>query len=490
MIPMSRSARTVYDIVNAQPSGAEKTITITNYSFPTVFYVPIGSKVIWRNDHEGIVHRIHSLDTVTGFQSNYLEPNSAFSFTFPYAGTYRYECSLHQKLHKMIGAIVVVPRPTVLAYAPHVRLQTSAPGSVTTINGQQGIPGENGGDLLLNAGAAGAAGDRAGVVRVGGDLEVEGLVGSMQLAPNKDEDLPSCTQSTGGTVQYQSSGSVVVCMRAGNSTAAAAVWMWRVMTSREYCPVGSSANVDSTKAGCTKCGPQHYADRMGMEACIPCPTGYMSLPNRTGCTNDFGLTDAQIATLLSCQAPTLTPCYQLSVDGGTASTFHSLCDSKGTTLTIITNTNGYTVGGYTKGTWSGNTIRYDSTAFLFTDSGSPGPLTKYRVSNPSYATYTYSAYGPRFGYTTDLYVNAGMDTGGSRDTPSYYTPITPPPTHSPSGFPTTNGPTGYPTAGYGTAFPTAYPTTAYPTAAPTMGNLGGSTTWSIVDMRVLVVSNC
>jgi hypothetical protein len=243
--------------------------------------------------HEGIVHRIHSLDTVTSFQSAYLEPTSTFSVTFTYAGTYRYECSLHNNLHKMTGTIVVLPRMATLPHVPRIWLQTSAPGSTTTITGQQGTLGENGGDLVLEAGEAGAAGARAGVVRVGGDLEVRGSIkGALQLTPNDDAELPNCRESIGGATHYQSSGSMVMCMRVtlydilGQEEAVGSGprWMWRVMESREYCPVGSSTSLtwatanspatggswsgsSTSSSGCTKCGVVEYANRMGMRAC-------------------------------------------------------------------------------------------------------------------------------------------------------------------------------------------------------------------------------
>jgi hypothetical protein len=207
------------------------------------------------------------------------------------------------------------------------------------------------------------------------------------------------------------------------------------------------------------------------------------------------VTDGKIATLLGCAAPALTPCYQLNVDGDTGSTFHSKCDNKGPTITIITNNNGYTFGGYTlrrpglpitiinNGYSSSNSYRYrsDSTAFLFSDVGSKGSLTKYPAVGTN-AIFPHPSSGPRFG-TSDLQVSADMKSGTTTSS-TYYSgsEYTASPTRSPT--------TMYPTAaphGSGTNSPTTYPTSV-PTGS--YAELGGSQNWKIVDIRVLAVSNC
>ncbi|XP_073251059.1 uncharacterized protein [Porites lutea] len=65
-------------------------------------------------------------------------------------------------------------------------------------------------------------------------------------------------------------------------------------------------------------------------------------------------------------------CWRASEDGWAASTFHSRCDSKGPTVTII-RVGRYIFGGYTSISWgSGSGYRYDSNAFLFSLVNKPG----------------------------------------------------------------------------------------------------------------------
>jgi hypothetical protein len=58
--------------------------------------------------------------------------------------------------------------------------------------------------------------------------------------------------------------------------------------------------------------------------------------------------------------------YRATRDGFTASTFHSKCDGKGNTVTIIKNNLNYVFGGYTATEWTSNsTFISDSSAFVF-----------------------------------------------------------------------------------------------------------------------------
>ncbi len=44
----------------------------------------------------------------------------------------------------------------------------------------------------------------------------------------------------------------------------------------------------------------------------------------------------------------MTLLYKLKSHGDSASTFHSYCDNKGPTLTLVRNTRGYRCGGFTE----------------------------------------------------------------------------------------------------------------------------------------------
>jgi len=112
-------------------------------------------------------------------------------------------------------------------------------------------------------------------------------------------------------------------------------------------------------------------------------------------------------------------CWRASVDGWAASTFHSQCDGKGPTVTII-QVGQYIFGGYTSTSWSSSCNYYqDSKAFLFSLVNKPGwgpvtlspPGTGYYSSN-SYAIYGCSDRGLSFGAGHDIGIadRAGSNT--------------------------------------------------------------------------------
>ncbi|CAH3166210.1 unnamed protein product, partial [Porites lobata] len=99
-------------------------------------------------------------------------------------------------------------------------------------------------------------------------------------------------------------------------------------------------------------------------------------------------------------------CWRASVDGWAASTFHSVCNGKGPTVTII-RVGRYIFGGYTSKSWASGSGRYqyDSKAFLFSLVNKPGwapvKLSHYR----KYSTFFRSSYGPRFGGGHDIHIS-------------------------------------------------------------------------------------
>ncbi|CAH3156512.1 unnamed protein product [Porites evermanni] len=83
-------------------------------------------------------------------------------------------------------------------------------------------------------------------------------------------------------------------------------------------------------------------------------------------------------------------CWRASVDGWAASTFHSGCDNKGPTVTIIRVGGKYIFGGYTSLSWGYSCqYRYDSQAFLFSLVNKPGLAP---VKLPAYINYAYAVY--------------------------------------------------------------------------------------------------
>ena len=99
-----------------------------------------------------------------------------------------------------------------------------------------------------------------------------------------------------------------------------------------------------------------------------------------------------------------------SRDGFTASKFHSNCDGKGPTLTVIQSTDGVIFGGYTSLSWNGNNSYYqDDAAFIYS-------ITKgYKVSkqNNTSSIRCYSVYGPLFGGGNDIIIYDNCNTPNS-----------------------------------------------------------------------------
>ncbi len=104
--------------------------------------------------------------------------------------------------------------------------------------------------------------------------------------------------------------------------------------------------------------------------------------------------------------------YRASRDGWDASNFHSKCDNKGATITILKTTQGYVFGGYADQPWNSHNSYVSSyEAFLFSlkcHASSVPTKMKLRSGQNSHAMYCHSSYGPLFGSGHDLQVNGGQ----------------------------------------------------------------------------------
>ena len=88
--------------------------------------------------------------------------------------------------------------------------------------------------------------------------------------------------------------------------------------------------------------------------------------------------------------------YEGSRDGFSASGFHSKCDNKGSTLTIILSSKNYIFGGYATFPWNSkgeNNDSYDSKGFLFSINNN----CKMNTKNKGNAIYCDKNHGPCFG---------------------------------------------------------------------------------------------
>ena len=112
--------------------------------------------------------------------------------------------------------------------------------------------------------------------------------------------------------------------------------------------------------------------------------------------------------------------YKASRDGYLCNDFHSKCDKKGPTVTIIQSNTGYKFGGYTSIDWdiSANNYKKDELAFLF----SLNKKLKYPIvkENVSYAIWTGASYGPIFGGHDLLTLSDFKSNSNYCNKPIYY----------------------------------------------------------------------
>ncbi|XP_033754641.1 interferon-induced protein 44-like [Pecten maximus] len=97
--------------------------------------------------------------------------------------------------------------------------------------------------------------------------------------------------------------------------------------------------------------------------------------------------------------------YKISRDGCNAHTFHSFCDNKGPTVTVLYNINKSVYGGYTAVSWAGgNDYINDDQAFLFKleYNGKAEPMKFSKKASERNTVYRNGNYGPTFGGGHDL----------------------------------------------------------------------------------------
>lgn len=93
--------------------------------------------------------------------------------------------------------------------------------------------------------------------------------------------------------------------------------------------------------------------------------------------------------------------YRGSEHGFSANDFHTICDRKGATITIIRTSSNKIFGGFTQASWvATGGFKSDSTAFLF----SVDLEQRYPVVDASQAIKCLSDCGPSFGSGADLHV--------------------------------------------------------------------------------------
>ena len=110
--------------------------------------------------------------------------------------------------------------------------------------------------------------------------------------------------------------------------------------------------------------------------------------------------------------------YKISRDGCSAPSFHSKCDNKGMTVTVLYNPSGTVYGGFTAQNWTSGSGVYvsDPKAFLFTlkYNGKSSPVEfPIKPEKHANAIYCNATYGPTFGGGTDLCTFTGTLTASN-----------------------------------------------------------------------------
>jgi len=118
--------------------------------------------------------------------------------------------------------------------------------------------------------------------------------------------------------------------------------------------------------------------------------------------------------------------YKASRDGFDPNAFHTRCDNKGSTITIVRSNNNFLSRGYTAVAWTSDiSCKNDITAFLFTLTNLYNiPPTKYSINSriAGNAVYHNISYGSTFGEGHDLQVagNSNSNNSSYMDLPNVF----------------------------------------------------------------------
>ena len=162
--------------------------------------------------------------------------------------------------------------------------------------------------------------------------------------------------------------------------------------------------------------PSHYRPEKPQAIALPAP-----LLNSVILSQDENEIDAEDLSQIfnNLSQRNITRIYQATVDGWDPKDFHSACDQRGATLTIMKDTNNNIFGGYTTRKWSSHTkfgvYESDPGAYLFSlKSTVLEKCEKFPINSPSghYAIFGGPAYSVYFGAGGDIKVR-GARMGSS-----------------------------------------------------------------------------
>ena len=126
--------------------------------------------------------------------------------------------------------------------------------------------------------------------------------------------------------------------------------------------------------------------------------------------NELNLIETGVKNKLNKKIKKYTLLFRASKDGFKAGNFHSKCDGKNNTVTLVEATNGKRFGGFTDAAWDqSNSYKTGSNGFIF----SLDDKSIYYNKNSAYNIYCNSIYGPTFGGGFDFRLCDNCDSSNS-----------------------------------------------------------------------------
>ena len=126
--------------------------------------------------------------------------------------------------------------------------------------------------------------------------------------------------------------------------------------------------------------------------------------------NELYLIEDGVKEKLKKKIKKFTLLFRASNDGFSASNFHSKCDGKSNTVTLVEALNGKRFGGFANNAWDqSSSYKTGSNGFIF----SLDDKSIYYNKDSNYEIYCYSSYGPTFGGGYDFYICNNCNTSNS-----------------------------------------------------------------------------
>ncbi len=121
--------------ISTASAQMNNSVTIQSFSFqPNNLTVPAGTAVTWTN-HDSVPHTVTADNGA--FDSNNIQPNGQYSYTFKQSGTYAYHCKIHPTMH---GQVQVMQGPAMVgtsgANASGINMSNDPPNNMATMYSQ------------------------------------------------------------------------------------------------------------------------------------------------------------------------------------------------------------------------------------------------------------------------------------------------------------------------------------------------------------------